>query len=255
MQLTNKEPEKKLTYILPKRSGRDNTGQVSIRHQGGRKKRYYRMIDFRRDKDGVAARVDAIEYDPNRNTRIALLIYTDGEKRYILAPDKVNVGDVLHTGAKAEIKPGNTLPLNLIPVGTAVHNLELIPGRGAKTVRSAGSAAVVLAKEGEWVQVRFPSGEVRRFIGECKATIGQLGNVEWRHQKLGTAGRARRMGLRPEVRGTAQNPRTHPHGGGEGRSGIGLVSPKSPWGKRTLGKRTRKPNKYSTKFIVQRRKK
>lgn len=255
MQLTAKEPEKKLIYILPKRSGRDNSGQVSVRHQGGRRKRFYRMIDFRRNKDGIAARVDAIEYDPNRNCNIALLIYADGEKRYILAPDKVVAGDVLHTGKNAEIKPGNTLPLHLIPVGTAVHNLELIPGRGAKVVRSAGSVAVVLAKEGEMVQVRFPSGEIRRFMGNCKATIGQLGNVEWRHKKLGTAGRARRMGLRPEVRGTAQNPRTHPHGGGEGRSGVGMVSPKSPWGKRTLGKRTRKRKKYSNKFIVARRKK
>lgn len=247
-------PEKKLTLLLPKRSGRDNTGQISIRHQGGRQKQFYRLIDFKRAKH-ISARVDTIEYDPSRRARIALVTYKDGEKAYIIAPEGLEIGNTIITGADAEIKVGNTLKLKSIPVGTLIHNVELVPGRGAKLVRAAGTAAVVLAREEKFVQVKFPSGEIRRVPEECIATVGQVSNGEWRHEIIGKAGRARLMGRRPTVRGVAQNPRTHPHGGGEGRSGIGMVSPKSPWGKRTLGKRTRNRKKYSNKFIVSRRKK
>lgn len=246
-------PEKTLIKILPKHSGRDNTGQIAVRHQGGRQKRYYRSIDFKRDKFGIPAKIVSIEYDPNRTANIALLIHNDGEKRYILAPTGLKVGDQVDSGKEAEIKPGNALPLEQIPVGTPIHCIELVPGQGAKLIRSAGSAAVVLAKEDVHVQVKFPSGEIRRIKGKSLATIGQVGNEEHRIQQLGKAGKARRMGRRPEVRGVAQNPRTHPHGGGEGRSGIGMPSPKSPWGKRTLGKKTRHIGKYSNKFIVKKR--
>lgn len=242
-----------LFNILPKQSGRDNAGHIAVRHQGGRQKRYYRVIDFWREKQ-MPARVLTIEYDPNRNTQVALVAYTDGVKAYIIVPHGLAVGDTINTSLNAEIKTGNALPLKNIPVGTLIHNIELVPGKGAKLVRSAGSAASVLAKEADFVQVKFPSGEVRRMSGDCLATVGQVGNIDFRHEKIGKAGRARLMGLRPEVRGVAQNPRTHPHGGGEGRSGIGMVSPKSPWGKRTLGKKTRKPKKYSDKLILQRRK-
>lgn len=245
---------KKLLKILPKNSGRDSVGHVSVRHQGGRQKRYYRQIDFRREKDNVPARVAAIAYDPNRSSSIALLHYNDGEKRYILAPAGLAVGAKVVSGETAEINVGNALPLRLIPVGTPVHNIEIKPGKGGQLVRSAGSAAVVLAKDGETVQLKMPSGEVRIFAAGAKATVGQVGNVDWRNRVIGKAGRSRLMGRRPEVRGVAQNPRSHPHGGGEGRSGIGLPSPKSPWGKRTLGKKTRKRGKYSDKFIVKRRK-
>ena len=246
-------PEKTLIKILPKHSGRGNTGQIVVRHQGGRQKRYYRMIDFRRDKLSIPGKVVSIEYDPNRTANIALLIYNDGEKRYILAPVGLKIGDQVNSGKDAEVKTGNTLPLQFIPVGTPIHCIELIPGQGAKLIRSAGSAAVVLAKEDKFVQVKFPSSEIRRIDGKCQATIGQVGNEEYRLQQIGKAGRSRRMGRRPEVRGVAQNPRTHPHGGGEGRSGIGMTSPKSPWGKRTLGKKTRSENKYSDKFILKKR--
>lgn len=251
---TAQKPEKKLIEILAKHSGRDTTGQVSVRHQGGRHKRYYRSIDFKRNKVGVSAKVLSIEYDPNRTANIALLLYTDGEKRYILAPNGIKTGDFVYTGKESEIKPGNALPLEALPIGTTIHNIELIPGKGGQIVRSAGSAAVVLAKENDFVHVKLSSGEVRKIVGKAYATVGQVGREEWRTLQIGTAGRARRMGKRPEVRGVAQNPRSHPHGGGEGRSGIGLPSPKSPWGKRTLGKKTRNRSKYSNALIVKRRK-
>ncbi len=251
---TLNQPEKRLLRILKKRSGRDNTGQISVRHQGGRKKRFYRKIDFKRDKLNVPAKVVSIEYDPNRTANIALLQYADGEKRYILSPMGLKVGDSVIAGESVDLKPGNALPVKNIPIGTPVHNLELIPGKGGKLIRSAGDAAVIFAKEANFVQVKLPSGEIRRVANSAMATVGQVGREEWRTIQLGKAGRARRMGKRPAVRGTAQHPASHPHGGGEGRSGIGMKSPKSPWGKRTLGKKTRKKNKYSNKFIVQRRK-
>ncbi len=240
--------------ILPKQSGRDTLGHVSVRHQGGREKRYYRQMDWKRDKDGVSATVSGITYDPNRSANVALLVYRDGEKRYILAPLGLKVNDTVLSGSDIDAKVGNNLPLGSMPVGTLVHNLEIKPGRGAQMVRSAGNAAVVLAKDGGLVQVKLPSGETRVFDAKAKATVGQVGNEEWKNRVIGKAGRSRHMGRRPEVRGVAMNPRSHPHGGGEGRSGIGMKSPKSPWGKRTLGKKTRKLRKYSDRFIVGRRK-
>jgi large subunit ribosomal protein L2 len=246
---------KQLRELLPKNSGRDMAGHVSVRHQGGRHKRYYRIMDWRRDKDSVPGRVMSLEYDPNRSSDIALIQYTDGEKKYIVAPVGLAVGTTIVSGAHADINIGNCLSLSDIPLGTQIHNIEIKPGCGAQMVRSAGSAATVLAKEGNKVQLKLPSGEVRVFDAKCKATIGQITNVEWKNRVIGKAGRSRHMGIRPTVRGVAQNPRSHPHGGGEGRSGIGLASPKSPWGKRTLGKRTRKRVKYSDKYILQRRKK
>lgn len=245
---------KSLRQILPKNSGRDSAGRVSVRHQGGRHKRYYRLLDFRRDKDGIPARVVAITYDPNRSSEIALLQYQDGEKRYILAPVGLKVGQKVMSGPQAEINVGNSLSLGLIPIGTLVHNIEIKPGKGAQLVRGAGVAATVLARDRNQVQLKMPSGEIRIFAAASRATIGQIGNVDWRSRVIGKAGRSRHLGRRPTVRGVAQNPRSHPHGGGEGRSGIGMPSPKSPWGKPTLGKKTRKPNKYSDKFILQRRK-
>lgn len=244
---------KHLFEILAKHSGRDVAGHVAVRHQGGRQKRYYRLIDWRRDKEGVPARVMAIEYDPNRSADVALLQYTDGEKRYILAPEGLGVGAVL-SGKSAEIKPGSSRVLGDMPVGTLVHAVEIKPGAGAQMMRSAGATASVLAKEGDRVQLKLPSGEIRIFSSLCRATVGQVGNVEWKNRVIGKAGRNRRLGIRPGVRGVAQNPRSHPHGGGEGRSGIGMPSPKSPWGKKTLGKKTRKRKKYSDKLILQRRK-
>jgi large subunit ribosomal protein L2 len=243
-----------LTVILPKHSGRDTAGHISSRHQGGRQKRYYRVIDWKREKEGVPARVEAIEYDPNRSAQVALLQYADGDKRYILAPVGLAAGQQVLSGGAAEIKPGNTLKLGNIPIGTVIHNVEIKPGRGAQMIRSAGAAAVVLAKDGNLIQLKLPSGEIRLFNAECRATVGQIGNVDRRNRILGKAGVRRHMGRRPEVRGVAQNPRSHPHGGGEGRSGIGMSSPKSPWGKHTLGMKTRKHKKYSDKLIVQRRK-
>ncbi len=244
---------KSLTVILQKHSGRDVAGHVSVRHQGGRHKRFYRVIDWKRDKDGMVGRVMSIEYDPNRTSEIALVQYSDGEKRFILAPVGLAVGSQVVSGPSADIKPGNALPLGNMPVGTLVHNVEIEPGRGAQMMRSAGAVASVLARDGDLVQLKLPSGETRAFNIKCKATVGQIGNVEWRNEIIGSAGRARHMGIRPTVRGVAQNPRSHPHGGGEGRSGIGMKSPKTPWGKRTLGKRTRKRTKYSDKFILQRK--
>ncbi len=242
-------------HILPKKSGRDSQGHVSVRHQGGRQKRFYRAIDWKRDKEGVPAKVVSIEYDPNRNSSIALLQYADGEKRYILAPEGMSIGASVMSGPSADIKPGNCLPLGVIPVGTLIHNLEIKPGKGAQMIRSAGTSAMVLAKEGDVVQIKLASGEVRLFRSACKATIGQLGNADWKDQVIGKAGRARLMGIRPTVRGVAQHPGSHPHGGGEGKSGIGLKAPKTPWGKKALGKKTRRKEKYSDSFIVRRRKK
>lgn len=244
---------KSLREILPKNSGRDVAGHVAVRHQGGRHKRFYRMIDWKREKNGISAKVAAIEYDPNRSSSIALLIYRDGEKRYILAPIGLKVGQKIISGDSADIKVGNSMPIGAMPVGTQVHNIEIKPDHGAQMVRSAGNVAVIMAKENDKVQIKLPSGEIRIFSAKCRATIGQLGNEGWKNRVIGKAGRSRHMGRRPEVRGVAQNPRSHPHGGGEGRSGIGLPSPKSPWGKHTLGKKTRKPRKYSDKYILQRR--
>ncbi len=245
---------KSLTIILPKHSGRDTAGHVSVRHQGGRHKRYYRLIDWKRDKIGIPGRVVAIQYDPNRSADIALIQYPDGEKRYMSVPVGLEVGQQVLSSDTADIKAGNSLPLGAIPVGTMVHNIEITPGRGAQMIRSAGTTAMVLAREGNSVQVKLPSGEVRIFSALSRATIGQLGNVDWKNRVIGKAGRSRHMGRRPTVRGVAQNPRSHPHGGGEGRSGIGMPSPKSPWGKPTLGKKTRKRTKYSDKRIIQRKK-
>ncbi len=248
-------PERALIRILPKNSGRNNTGKITVRHQGGRNKRYLRKIDFYRDKRGIEGTITSIEYDPNRTVYIALVTYSDGEKRYILLPEGVKVGDKIMAGDNVEIKPGNALPLQNIPVGTFVHNIEIRPGCGAQIVRSAGSVAQIIGKEGNFANIKLPSGEIRKILTTCWATVGQLSNIDWKNRKLGKAGAARHLGIRPAVRGVAQNPRSHPHGGGEGRSGIGLKSPKSPWGKRTLGKKTRKKNRYSDKYIVQRRKK
>lgn len=230
-------------------------GHISVRHQGGRHKRLYRDIDWKRDKDGVPAKVVEIQYDPNRSADIALLVYRDGEKRYILAPSGIKIGATVRSGSGIEATVGNALKLMDMPVGTQVHNLEIKPGRGAKMVRSAGNVASVLSKDAGIVQVKLPSGEIRAFDGNARATVGQVGKEDWKNRVIGKAGRARHMGRRPAVRGVAMNPRSHPHGGGEGRSGIGMKSPKSPWGKRTLGKRTRKRTKYSDRFILQRRKK
>lgn len=248
------ESVKSLTIILPKHSGRDVAGHVAVRHQGGRHKRYYRIIDWKRDKIGIPGRVISMGYDPNRSADIALLQYPDGEKRYILAPVGLAIGAQVISSDTAEIKAGNSLPLGMMPVGTMVHGIEITPGRGAQMIRSAGSSAMVLAREGDGVQVKLPSGEVRLFPVHARATVGQIGNVDWKNRVIGKAGRSRHMGKRPAVRGVAQNPRSHPHGGGEGRSGIGMPSPKSPWGKPTLGKKTRKKRKYSDTLIVQRKK-
>lgn len=245
---------KGLSEILSKHSGRDMLGHVAVRHQGGRHKRYYRLLDWKRDKDGIPARVVSISRDPNRTANIALLQYADGEKRYILAPVGLAVGQTIRSGDGGDIQIGNAMSLGVMPVGTIVHSVEIRPGRGAQMMRSAGVGAMVLAKEGNVIQLRLPSGEIRLFDHACRATVGQIGNIDWRNRVIGRAGRNRHLGKRPQVRGVAQNPRTHPHGGGEGRSGIGMSSPKSPWGKRTLGKKTRKQKKYSNTVIVQRRK-
>lgn len=245
---------KQLIHILPKQSGRDVLGHASMRHQGGRHKRYYRIIDWFREKNQIPAQVFSIEYDPNRSADIALIQYKDGEKRYILAPLGLQTGDIVTSGEQVDIKVGNNLPLKSIPVGSFIHAVEIHPNRGAQMVRGAGVAATILSKDGGMVQVKLPSGEVRLFKDSCKATIGQIGNIEWKNRIIGKAGRSRHMGIRPTVRGVAQNPRSHPHGGGEGRSGIGLPSPKSPWGKHTLGKKTRKKSKYSNSLILSQRK-
>ena len=251
-EITKGRPEKSLLLPLKKRAGRNNQGRITVRHRGGGVKRRLRLLDFKRDKVGVPGRVAAIEYDPNRSARIALIYYADGEKRYILAPLGLSVRDIINSGSDAEINPGNTLPLKLIPGGTLIHNIELDRGKGGQLVRSAGAAAQLMVKEGEYALIRLPSGEVRRIRSDCSATIGQIGNVDHQSIKLGKAGRKRWLGWRPAVRGSAMNPRDHPHGGGEGRSPIGMPGPKTPWGKPALGYRTRK-SKTSDKMIVKRR--
>jgi large subunit ribosomal protein L2 len=251
-EITRSKPERSLTEALRRRGGRNNQGRVTVRHRGGGHKRRYRLIDFKRDKFNVVAAVVSIEYDPNRSSRIALLQYEDGEKRYIIAPLGVKVGDKIANGELAEIRPGNALYIRDIPVGTQIHNIELLPGEGGQLARSAGVSAQLLAKEGIYAQVRLPSGEVRYIHERCMATIGQVGNTDHGNIKLGKAGRKRWMGWRPEVRGIAMDPGGHPHGGGEGRSGIGMPGPKTPWGKPALGKRTRN-NKRTARFIVRRR--
>ena len=251
-EITKSKPEKSLVKPLKKRGGRNNQGRTTVRHRGGGAKRRLRVIDFKRDKIGVPGRVKAIEYDPNRSANIALIYYADGEKRYIMAPLGLSVGDSVKSGSEAEIKPGNTLPLSLMPSGTVVHNIEMEKGRGGQMVRSAGAAAQLMAKEGKYVLIRLPSGEMRRIRSDCMATVGQLGNIDRRSIKLGKAGRKRWLGWRPTVRGSAMTPRDHPHGGGEGRSPVGLPGPKTPWGKPALGYKTRKP-KASDRLIVKRR--
>jgi len=251
-EITKSKPEKSLLRPLKKKAGRSNQGKITVRHRGGGAKRRLRVLDFKRDKPSIPGRVVSIEYDPNRSARIALINYADGEKRYILAPSGLEVNNVIKSGGDAEVKPGNALPLKLIPTGTLIHNIELETGGGGQLVRSAGAAAQLMAKEGEYALVRLPSGELRRIRGDCLATIGQVGNVDHRSISLGKAGRKRWLGLRPTVRGTAMTPRDHPHGGGEGRSPIGLPGPKTPWGKPALGYKTRKP-KASDRLIIKRR--
>jgi len=251
-EITKSNPEKSLLLPLKKKGGRSNQGKITVRHRGGGAKRRLRIIDFKRDKLGIPGRVAAIEYDPNRSARIALIYYADGEKRYILAPSELKVDDIIKSGEGAELKPGNALPLKSIPTGTMIHNIEMQPGKGGQLVRSAGAAAQLMAKEGEYALIRMPSSEVRRVRSNCLATIGQVGNLDHRSITLGKAGRKRWMGWRPTVRGSAMNPNDHPHGGGEGRAPIGLPGPKTPWGKPALGYRTRKP-KPADKMIVRRR--
>lgn len=246
--------EKRLTRIKKKITGRGAWGQVSIRHRGGAEKRKLREIDFKRDKRKIPARVVSLEYDPNRTADIALLIYSDGEKRYILAPLGLKIGEQVLSGEDVEVKVGNHLPMAQIPIGMLIHNLELIPGKGGQLVRSAGASATILSKENGFATIRLPSRELRRIPLAAWATIGQVGNIDQKRRVLGKAGRTRHFGVRPTVRGVAMNPHSHPHGGGEGRSGIGMPSPKSPWGKKTLGKKTRKRRKWSDKFIIKRRK-
>lgn len=251
-EITKKTPERSLLVLRKAKAGRNAYGRVTVRHQGGGNRQYIRLVDFKRDKRGIPAKVAAIEYDPNRTARLALLVYADGEKRYIVAPLGVQVGDTIMAGAQAEIRPGNSLPISSIPVGTMIHNIELREGKGGQLVRSAGTSAQLLAKEGDYAQVRLPSGEVRLVRQVCYATIGQVGNLDHSNIKLGKAGRKRHMGIRPTVRGTAMTPRDHPHGGGEGRQPVGMPGPKSPWGKPTLGYKTRR-NKKTDQFIVRRR--
>lgn len=247
-------PECSLMVIKKRSGGRNAQGRVTVRHRGGGARRYIRLVDFKREKFGIPAKVAAIEYDPNRTARLALLHYVDGEKRYIVSPLDLKVGDTVMSGPNAEIRSGNALPISNIPVGTMIHNLEIKPGKGGQLVRTAGGAAQLLAKEGDFAQIRMPSGEVRLIYQVCYATIGQVGNLDHSNVKLGKAGRKRHLGIRPTVRGTAMSPRDHPHGGGEGRQPIGLAGPKSPWGKPTLGKKTRR-NKKTDQFIVRRRSK
>jgi len=253
-EITKSKPERNLLLPLRRKGGRNAYGRVTVRHRGGGSRRFIRIVDFKRDKHGIPAKVAAIEYDPNRTARLALLQYADGEKRYIIAPLGLKVGDSIMSGAQAEIRPGNSLPLASIPVGTMLHNIELKEGKGGQMVRSAGESAQLLAKEGEYAQIRLPSGEVRLVRQGCFATIGQVGNTDHSNIKLGKAGRKRHLGIRPTVRGTAMSPRDHPHGGGEGRQPTGMPGPKSPWGKPTRGYKTRR-NKQTDKYIVRRRSK
>ncbi len=252
-EITKGDPEKSLTVALKKHSGRNNQGKITVRHRGGGAKIKYRIIDFKRNKDNVPAKVAAIEYDPNRTANIALLHYSDGEKTYILAPYKLKVGTSLMNGPEAEIKIGNALPLENIPVGTLVHNIELQPGKGGQMVRSAGNVAQLMAKEGKFATLRLPSGEMRMVPIKCRATVGQVGNIDHELITIGSAGRKRHMGIRPTVRGSVMNPNDHPHGGGEGKAPIGRPGPMTPWGKPALGLKTRKKNKHSNKYIVRKR--
>jgi len=252
-EITKKTPEKSLLVALKSKAGRNAQGRITVRHQGGGAKRKYRIIDFKRDKDGIPAKVAGIEYDPNRSANIALLNYADGEKRYIIAPYGLKVGDTVVSGPNADIKVGNALPLRNIPVGTVIHNIELRAGKGGQLVRSAGNSAQLMAKEGDFAQVRLPSGEVRLIRAECKATIGQVGNLDHENISIGKAGRKRHMGIRPTVRGSVMNPVDHPHGGGEGRAPIGRPTPVTPWGKPALGYKTRKKNNQTDKYIIKRR--
>ena len=249
-EITCDKPEKSLTVTLKKHSGRNSRGKITVRHRGGGYRPKYRIIDFKRNKDGVPGTVATIEYDPNRTANIALINYADGENRYIIAPNKLTVGSVIESGAEADIKIGNALPLANIPVGTIIHNIELKPGKGGQMVRSAGNGAQLMAKEGDFAQVRLPSGEVRKVRIECRATIGEVGNLDHQNIQIGKAGRKRHMGIRPTVRGSVMNPNDHPHGGGEGKASIGRVSPVTPWGKPALGYKTRKKKKESNKYIV-----
>ncbi|EGQ4121449.1 50S ribosomal protein L2 [Staphylococcus pseudintermedius] len=253
-EITKSEPEKSLLQPLPKKAGRNNQGKLTVRHHGGGHKRQYRVIDFKRNKDGIPGKVDSIQYDPNRSANIALIVYADGEKRYIIAPKGLEVGQIIESGSEADIKVGNALPLKDIPVGSVIHNIELKPGRGGQLARSAGANAQVLGKEGKYVLVRLRSGEVRMILSTCRATIGQVGNLQHELVNIGKAGKSRWLGKRPTVRGSVMNPNDHPHGGGEGRAPIGRPSPMSPWGKPTLGKKTRRGKKRSDKLIVRGRK-
>ena len=252
-EITTSTPEKSLTVTLKKNAGRNNRGVITVRHQGGGTRNKYRIIDFKRNKDGIPATVKTIEYDPNRSAFIALVCYADGEKKYIIAPEGLKVGDVIYSGAEADIKTGNTLPLANIPVGTLIHCIELKAGKGAQLCRAAGNAAQLIAKEGDFAQVRLPSGEVRSIRMNCRATIGEVGNIEHGLISIGKAGRKRHMGIRPTVRGSVMNPNDHPHGGGEGKAPVGRPGPVTPWGKPALGYKTRKKNKASDKYIVKRR--
>lgn len=254
-EITKKEPEKSLVVTLKKSGGRNSQGRITVRFRGGGAKRKYRIIDFKRDKDGIPGKVAAIEYDPNRTANIALIHYVDGEKRYILAPNGLKVGDIIESGENVDIKVGNALPLRNIPVGTTVHNIELVPGKGGQLARAAGAEAQLVGKEGKYATLRLPSGEFRMVLLDCRATIGQVGNLDHENVTLGKAGRSRHLGRRPSVRGSAMNPVDHPHGGGEGKAPIGRPTPVTPWGKPTLGYKTRKKNKKSDKYIIRRRKK
>ena len=252
-EITTDKPHKPLTVTLKKHAGRNVRGKITVRHRGGGTRHKYRIIDFKRKKDGVPGRVATIEYDPNRSANIALIVYADGDKRYIIAPNKLKPGDTVVSGSDADIQIGNALPLSNIPVGTIIHCIEMKPGKGAQMVRAAGNGAQLMAKEGDYASVRLPSGEVRRVRIECRATIGEVGNLDHENVKLGKAGRKRHMGFRPTVRGSVMNPNDHPHGGGEGKAGIGRVGPVTPWGRPALGYKTRKKNKPSDKYIVKRR--
>lgn len=253
-EITKTTPEKSLTVNLNKTGGRNNQGKITTRHQGGGHKRKYRIIDFKRDKDGIVGKVSAIEYDPNRNANIALITYVDGEKRYIIHPKGLNVGDKIISGEKVDLRVGNAMPLANIPVGTVVHNVELHPGKGGQMARAAGTSVQVLAKEDKYVTLRLQSTEVRKVLGACRATIGSVGNEDFNLINLGKAGKSRWQGVRPTVRGSVMNPVDHPHGGGEGKSPIGHDAPRTPWGKKALGVKTRRNKKASTKLIVRRRK-
>ena len=254
-EITKKTPEKSLVVTKKKTSGRNNQGKITVRHHGGGVKQKYRLVDFKRNKDGITAIVNAIEYDPNRSANIALISYKDGTKSYILAPKGLNVGDIVESGAKVDVKTGNTMEIMNIPVGTVIHNIELRPGKGGQLARSAGTSAQILGREGKYVLIRLSSGETRMILGTCRATIGTIGNEDYSLVKVGKAGRTRHMGIRPTVRGSVMNPNDHPHGGGEGRAPVGRSGPMTPWGKPALGLKTRKNKKESDKYIVTRRKK